>query len=194
MIGVNEIIKFAEELMKLKDIKRTGWILKKVSDPESVADHTFSLTFLSYLFAKKMGLNENKAMKMALVHDINEILTGDIATRADEKNQTMDNATKERIENENTKKILELLPVDLKAELNEIWDEYNGLKSEEAKLVYNLDKLDYSIQVMFYKKNKRSTLGEDFGEEHLKTADQRINMPEIRKIFEQIKKTMREKN
>ncbi|MGC9099522.1 MAG: HD domain-containing protein, partial [Candidatus Micrarchaeia archaeon] len=97
-MDLDSILKFMLKVDKLKEIKRTGWVISKVKDPEHVADHSFSTAAVSYLLAKKMGLDAEKCAIMGLFHDINEVLTGDIATRADERMQKLTNKVKKRLE------------------------------------------------------------------------------------------------
>ena len=50
-----------EYILKLKSIKRTGWISKaKILRAESVADHSYSLTTLSMVFSDFLGLDTQK--------------------------------------------------------------------------------------------------------------------------------------
>lgn len=48
-----------------------------IPQPETVASHSFGAAFLAFLFAKKCGVNEQKAIKMALLHDVQESVVGD---------------------------------------------------------------------------------------------------------------------
>ena len=90
-----ENLKFLSEIGKLKDVTRTGWERVKVTNPESVADHSFRLALMAMIYAKNIGLDENKCIKLALVHDIHEIYTKDIPTRPIEK-QSMKNEKKRK--------------------------------------------------------------------------------------------------
>ena len=72
---------FFVQTQKLKEVKRSGWALRGIKNGEHVSDHSFSVALMAYVFAKRKGLNEEKAIKMALVHDVFEVLTGDIPTR-----------------------------------------------------------------------------------------------------------------
>ena len=63
---------------KLKELERTGWAMRGVKRPESVADHSFGTAILSMILAKDEGLDVGKAAMMALVHDLPEAVVGDI--------------------------------------------------------------------------------------------------------------------
>ena len=63
-------------LGKMKDLKRSGWIKRQVTNPESDADHSFSVAMLVLLLAPK-ELNLQRCLELALVHDLPEIYSGD---------------------------------------------------------------------------------------------------------------------
>lgn len=86
------------EAYELKDELRSGWQLREIADPESVAAHTWGTATLCLLFADEAGIDRDRAVSMALVHDLAEARTGDIATRAEEGAQSVDPETKERQE------------------------------------------------------------------------------------------------
>ncbi|WAR17744.1 HDDC2-like protein, partial [Mya arenaria] len=53
-------------------VQRTGWVLRQVNAPESVADHMYRMSVLSLLADTSSGLNKEKCVKMSLVHDVAE--------------------------------------------------------------------------------------------------------------------------
>ena len=75
------IVKFATIVAKLKGLKRTGWVKNHVPNPESVAEHSFRLAVLAMIIAPKIGADQLKCIKMALIHDIGEAEIGDIVTK-----------------------------------------------------------------------------------------------------------------
>ncbi len=183
-MDLDSILKFMLKVDKLKEIERTGWLISKVKNPEHVADHSFSTAAMSYLFAKKMGLDAGKCAVMALFHDINEVLTGDIATRDDKSLQKVPDKAKNRLERENTRKLISILAGKQKASLTAIFKEYNAQRTNEARLVYQIDKLDYIVQIMIYSKRIKS---DERIREFFKTAGDRIDIPEVRYVYEKIK-------
>ena|SRR3989344_5153051 len=72
------LMKFIFDVGKLKETKRTGWIVQGIKNPESVAEHTYRVAMICMVLAKKFKLNENKLLKMSLIHDLAEELVGDI--------------------------------------------------------------------------------------------------------------------
>lgn len=63
-------------LKKIHNLKRSGWLVGGVLSPESVAEHSFSLA-LSVLLLAPENINRDKSVAMALLHDLQEIHTGD---------------------------------------------------------------------------------------------------------------------
>jgi putative hydrolase of HD superfamily len=62
---------------KIKDQKRSGWVLRNVSNPESVGDHMYRMAMMTMLM-NDVSIDKTKCMKMALVHDLAEAIVGDI--------------------------------------------------------------------------------------------------------------------
>ena len=57
----NKFDNLIDYILKLKTVKRTGWISKaKILKAESVADHSYSLTALSMVFSDLLGLERKK--------------------------------------------------------------------------------------------------------------------------------------
>jgi len=174
------LLDFAKKVRELKDLKRTGWVQRGVRDPESVADHSFMLAILAYVYAKKFGLDSGKAVKMALIHDICEVYSGDIADRIRDEDQVVPDSRKRELERSGLEKIVSFLPKDLAKEIYDLWEDFEYRKSKEAEIVKDLDKFEMCLQAMEYSKKYKNL--EEFFE------DGRLNIknPEIRKLFEKI--------
>lgn len=41
---------FTKHSLLLQHLKRTGWVLRGVKDPESVASHTYRMAMMAFLF------------------------------------------------------------------------------------------------------------------------------------------------
>lgn len=174
------------EVNKLKRVRRTGWVRSKVKNPESVADHSFSTALLAYIIAKDLKLDANKAMLMALTHDINEVISGDIATRHREELQETSNVEKAKVEHKSHMKMLSHLQRKDRGEFTKIWKELKNQSSEEAKLVKQIDALDYIIQIALYSKEVDKKRFETF----FLTARKKISNPDLLYIFDKVKKTV----
>src|SRR5919106_4677671 len=73
-----DVSQFFQYAMRLKYVKRAGWISKvKVQNPESVADHTFSMCAISMVLSDILRLDRQRVMKMVILHDLAESIIGD---------------------------------------------------------------------------------------------------------------------
>ena len=62
--------------MKLKSVKREGWVRSGVEDPESVAAHSWGMAILAMHLCPE-NLNKMRVLEMSSVHDLPEIIVGD---------------------------------------------------------------------------------------------------------------------
>ncbi|KAK3087112.1 hypothetical protein FSP39_001846, partial [Pinctada imbricata] len=129
-------------------VKRTGWVLRNVQSPESVAEHMYRMAVLSFLVETKYGINKERCIKIALVHDIAECIVGDI-TPAD----GLSKAEKRQKEEAAMKEITALVNKDIGDEIYSLWLEYEEQSSEEAKFVKDLDKFEMILQAHEYEKS-----------------------------------------
>ena len=71
--------------------KRSGWVKRNIKEAESVSDHSQDSIACNALF-QSPWIECRKMHKMALIHDIHEVYTGDIIlTRANEKQNSKKN-------------------------------------------------------------------------------------------------------
>lgn len=67
---------------KAKNVNRTGWINRKVPDPENIIEHMYSCWFIGAFFlpdhSEVEGYDKNTILNMLLIHDLGESETGDI--------------------------------------------------------------------------------------------------------------------
>ena len=139
------IEEFFKITTNLKKIPRKGWTTKLgISSPESVADHTFSMSTIAMVLADLQKLDTHKVLKMCLIHDIAESITGDLTPEDISKSEKIE------LENKTINKILSNLPEDLAKNYLAIWNEYNEKTTDEAKLVHEVDKLEMVIQGLSY--------------------------------------------
>ncbi|KAG6512292.1 hypothetical protein ZIOFF_030389 [Zingiber officinale] len=70
--SASSAIDFLSLCHRLKTTERTGWVQRGVRKPESVADHMYRMGIMSLVFEDIPGINRDRCVKMALVHDIAE--------------------------------------------------------------------------------------------------------------------------
>ena len=132
-----ELIEFLGTIGQLKSTTRHVW--ENNGRQESVAEHSWRLAVLALLVADEFPEADiNKVIKMCLIHDFGEAITGDIPsffkTKQDEEKEDIAIAD-----------LLGRLPEGLANEFTELFSEMSELKSPEAKLFKALDKLEAII-------------------------------------------------
>lgn len=124
---------------------------------ESVADHSWRLSVLVLLFANRLSrpFNVEKALKMALVHDLPEIIAGDASplgetgTGSDSHAFNKEVQAKRHVDEKSAAKtIFAKLDSPDGSQLYEAWLETETLASFEARVVKALDKIEAMTQVL----------------------------------------------
>ena len=130
---------------ELKKVPRTGWKNKVgIEHPESVADHSYETALMAMIFSDTHNLDTEKILKMALLHDLAESITGDFMPGE------ISQENKRTSENEAMKEILSKLPENIAFKYQNIWDEYTKADTPESILLHDVDKLEMAIQAMKY--------------------------------------------
>jgi len=97
------------------------------------------------------GLDLDRALRLAVVHDVAEAETGDAATRADSTADSVDAAAKEAAE----RAAMEDLAGALPDRIRDAWEDYEARESPEAILVKECDLLDVCLQAVLYERGGR---------------------------------------
>lgn len=149
---MDDRIGFLLRAFDLKDETRTGWVLREIADPESVADHSWGTALLCMVFGRDAGVDVGRAIRIAVVHDLAEAVTGDIARRVDAGAQTTSEAEKARLERE----AMDSLVADWDGqEIEELWAEYEERSSPEAVFVRDMNLIDMCVQALKYESTAR---------------------------------------
>lgn len=143
---MNRLDNIIDLLGGLKDVKRTGWLHQKVESSESVADHSWSVAFLVLLLAPK-HLNMEKCLKLAVLHDLQEVIVGDITP--------FDGISKEEKLRLEKGAVAELAKKLEYPELKELFAEYLENKTAEVRFVKDIDRIEAVLQAKFYDNKKR---------------------------------------
>ncbi|AMM53663.1 HD domain-containing protein [Pyrococcus kukulkanii] len=136
---------------RLKMLPRMGWLLKGIPNPESIADHSYMVAFITLLLAENLKsrgvkVNTEKALKLAIVHDIAEAVITDLPLPAQlylNKEEAERLAFKEEF-----------------PEFMDLFEEYRRGNSIEAQLVKLADRIDMVIQAYIYGLSGSRNLGE----------------------------------
>lgn len=176
-----DYLDFFKAVGKSKRLPRTGWMRTKVKDPESVAEHSFRVGVLAMVLSDKLGysLDKEKLIKMALLHDLGEVITGDIVIERGGIIDIEKRKEKEEKEKQGVGKIFSLIKEEniYGAIFNEMLDR----TTEEAKVFWQLDKLEMAIQALEYEQEQGKNL-----EEFFTTVDLHMKEPLLKEIFNQV--------
>lgn len=137
------LVKFLGFAGMLKRVRRAGWVEAGVVGVESVADHSYRTALLAMVLADLEGLDSGRVLKLAVLHDLGESITGDLTP----EQKPGDHAS---VENRAMEEILSTLPERLGKEYFKLWIEYQSRATPEARLVYSADKLEMIMQALEY--------------------------------------------
>ena len=129
-----ELIDFLGVIGKLKVNTRHCWTTQ--DRQESVAEHSWRLALMPLLIAEYYpDVDINRVVKMCLIHDFGEALTGDIPA-------FFKTEAHEETEEKATEKILGMLSDPVREEFAALFDEMEAMETSEAKLFKALDNLE----------------------------------------------------
>jgi putative hydrolase of HD superfamily len=134
------ILQFLQEAERLKNVYRTSWT--SGGQPESTASHTWRLCLIAVVVGGYLPeIDIGKLLKMCIVHDLGEAISGDIPAI-----HQAENSQKSIQEREDLLKLVEPLPDSIRQEIIDLWDEYEQAASPEARVAKALDKLETLLQ------------------------------------------------
>lgn len=156
--SASSAIDFLSLCHRLKTTKRAGWVKRGIQDPESIGDHMYRMGLMALISSDMPGVNRDKCIKMAIVHDIAEAIVGDITP-----SDGVPKEEKSRREQEALDHMCKLLGGGPRAkEIHELWREYEEASSEEAKVVKDFDKVEMILQALEYETDQGRNLEEFF--------------------------------
>lgn len=130
-------IEFLFEIGSLRNVQR-GWRQHFGMDCANILEHTMRVIWLSLILARKEGIkNEEKIIRMALVHDLAETRTTDLSyiqkvyVNSNEEAAARDLFSKTTLEDFD----------------KEVLQEYEERKNIEAKIVKDADNLDIDLEL-----------------------------------------------
>jgi putative hydrolases of HD superfamily len=166
------LVRFLHRIERLKTAPRTGWIDRGVppGEAESIADHSFRTALLAWMAASaELALDRDRVLKLALLHDLAEAITGDIppydavaipgfhddkARRAflEQRHVRSDDreAAKRAAETAAIAELTANLPDDLANEIRGLIAELLEGETAEARFVKQADKLETYLQSREY--------------------------------------------
>ena len=153
---MEDLISFFQEMGKLKKLKRRGWVIDGVKEPESVSEHSWRTALMVMVLGEERNIDLERAIKMALIHDVPELIAGDIVETdkgkfyvspgteiLKEKFDKVSERGKIKIEEESAR---EILP----GEYFKLWKEFQEGNTKEARFVKDADRLELALQAYEY--------------------------------------------
>ncbi|KMZ66163.1 HD domain-containing protein 2 [Zostera marina] len=143
---------------QLKTTKRKGWINHGIEGPESIADHMYRMSLMALIVDDLPGVNRERCIKIAIVHDMAEAIVGDITP-----SDGVPKAKKSKLERAALNEMCQILGGGFRAdEIKELWEEYENNSSLEANLVKDFDKIEMILQALEYEIEHGKILDEFF--------------------------------
>jgi putative hydrolases of HD superfamily len=167
------------ELQSLDRLPRAGYVLRGVTDPESVTEHSWHVLFLVWALGRRLPeVDVARAVEIALVHDLAELRIGDLPRTA---SRYFPEGAKNAAESAAMEEILAPLPPAAR----ELYAEYQAAATPEARLVKACDKLQLMLKVAAYERWGARGLAEFWGNPD--------NFPDggfapVRELFEELRR------
>ena len=151
----DQIIDVVAELDTLADLPRTGWLLRGVSAPESLADHSYGVALVAMLMVDALReagdtVDGERVLRLALLHDAAEARTGDVPM----PNKT--EAVSAALHALEAGIVADLLPASHLV----LWREAEAGETLEARVVKAADKIQMMIKVWIYERTRGARLDE----------------------------------
>jgi len=172
------VITLFEQIHPLDRVPRAGYLLRGVTEPESVAAHSHFVALMALLYCEEFpdAYDKGRVLAMALVHDLSEARLMDIpmpyadAYLSDAKHHA-------------EQAILENLLEGFPPHLARLHEEFAAATTPEARLLRGIDKAQMMIKVICYEREKRGGL-EEFWVNPKNFND--YGVPEIATLFDAI--------
>jgi len=183
---LEQIFKFLHQAEKLKTTMR--FLESKDIVQESSAAHSWRLSLMVFVVANELNLNLNieKALKIAIVHDLAESITGDIDYLFI-TNGKVSKEEKKKLEENAMQQIKNSLPKKIGNEIYNLWKEFETQSTNEGKFVKALDKLETLTHLVEvgYKAYDKTEVIPTYADEAVKT------FPELSGVLKKIKKELK---
>ena len=156
---MERVANFLFEALMLQKTPRTGFQFLG-SGKESVAEHVMVVMFVAYALGKMDGnVNEEKLLKMCLLHDLPEARTGDMNYVNKKYVQVDENGAIEDLAN----------GLQFGDEIEALLNEYNAKETKESLLAHDADQL-----ALLLKLKECKDCGNKYSDEWFAFAEKRL--------------------
>jgi len=177
MADIKKITNFIFELGALKHVKRSGWWIINIKDPENVAEHSFRAGVIGYILAKLEKADVNKVAMMSLFNDLHEARLNDlhkIGQRYIDFKKAETKAHKEQTEELG----------EIGKEIFSFHKEYQEQKTKEAIIARDADLLENAYQAKEYME-----IGYKDAQDWIDNIRKIIKTDSAKKLLDEIEKT-----
>ncbi len=181
-IPETSVINLALQFGILKRTVRTGWKKKFVKDPESVAEHSYRLSILAMLLAPYLSFDQNKLLKMALIHDLGESKVGDIIWEQGKK-VIGSQKDKHHVERLAVQEIFKDSPEF--SEYLDLLKEFEKQETRDAQLLKQMEKIEMVMQTLEY---EREGFSKELLAEHWENAEKYLKGKELEPLLKALQK------
>ncbi|WP_395110737.1 HD domain-containing protein [Actinomadura sp. SCN-SB] len=135
---------FLHEMGHLKQIPRSGWLLLRIANPESVAEHSARVGMVGIVLAALEGADAGRTAAMCLLHDAHETRIGDVPSvgRAYVRTATPHAVTAHQTAG---------MPDDVAKLVQDLIAEFEAAETIEARVAKDADKIETLLQAAEYK-------------------------------------------
>ncbi len=139
-----DIVDFFFETGQLKRVKRSGWWLINIKDPETVAEHSFRAALIGYVLAKLEKVDSEKVILQCLFQDLNETRINDLHKVGQRYIEF------KSVEKKVFSEQLDRLPAECQNELKQLFSEFQTDSSKEGAVARDADLLENACQAKEY--------------------------------------------
>jgi len=175
---VSSVVRLFFDVAHLKQVYRKGWPERGIPAErcETVAEHSYGVVMLALFLTNGFPeLDRLRVLELALLHDFGEIGAGDITPA-----ERIPRYEKLQRERDSFLRVLDAWPD--RERYIALFDEYQRGKSEEAKFVHQLEKLEMALQGGVYELQGLGSLGE-----FLESAGKAVEQPKLREVLDDLR-------
>jgi putative hydrolases of HD superfamily len=144
------IAQFLFEMGHLKHLPRAGWLLLGISQPETVAEHSFRVGLVGIALATLEGADVGRTAALCLLHDAHETRIGDVPSVG---RAYVTTAVPEAVSAHQTA----TMPDKVAKVFQDLVAEYEAEETIESRVAHDADKIETLIQAVEYQAQGRDT-------------------------------------
>ncbi|KAM5358629.1 hypothetical protein ACJZ2D_015113 [Fusarium nematophilum] len=140
---------------QLKRVTRAGWKRYPISGIESVSDHSWRMSVLALCLPPDLNVDFARVSQMTIVHDIGEVLVGDITPH-----DPIPRLEKRRREEETVKLFASMLGEQHGKYILDLFMEFEEQETKESQVANDLDNIEMLLQAVEYEQAAGCALDE----------------------------------